>query len=828
MRGASKDQLRSFGTSFGTPFGERKLPGTNQYTLNAKPAYLETQTPGGFFFKDIDRVIASSPAMAKQLRAELNAAGLGGIRVTGSGFAARLFKKLGIPGYNQGVEGVPKPKRDPYLVFDQKATLQMSHMSGVLKEGQNLTREQTRARFLREVDKGVRSGLFRDLGIDPKTVISQFDDQLAKSGGDRFRLLSSLVEPAQGIGNQKTAGAATEIAVKDYLKGLKKLPRGLFGSGILERLPKNHGIPDNELKSYISNIEKGMRSQLKTQYGANLPESELHKMYARSERTALKKVKNEQTRSIIRKSNALARLGLGLAVPAVKGSKSGPTRKYLSSIFGNIQTKTREMINKGTLGQLFGPEFTRKLKGSFLTQDKIQIPRSVKDKIKPLMQSLNTKQSVAYGNALIAAKNLPDSERLRAHQAIEKALVSKKPAPNISALFADKKSGIVLSGSGVPKPQGMQVVGGNASDSRMVAVGRGEAILSKESTNAIKRGGTATVRGIGRMGKFGPIRVPGAADGLPGGQYSDGTERVYKTESGQFRDRATKKRLAEQEAKRLMRQDKQNAARRAKAAQAAETKARRSAGIGNDYKMSQKEWDANSKETQSKLRAQRNQNAKLDKQKAFELKEQQSKHQKELTKQKQELAQKEEKRHARQEKTKGMGGRIAGGVGAAAMIGVIGGSMMGGQIGEIANQLMMPVMMLSMMAPMLTNPIGLAAIAIGGLAVAGFMLHEQFKQNIKKAYELETALGASSSAIEPLAKAAGNVTASEIMDRRRSGAINPLQIEPGKRTFGQTYLESEAGQTLKNAVGDAINKVGRDASISKLVKIGRASCRERV
>jgi TP901 family phage tail tape measure protein len=110
MRGATRSQSQAaqFGR-FGQPFGN--IPtGGNSFTTNPKPPYIETYTPGGFAFKEIDKIIARNPTIAKQLRAELKEAGLGSVRVTGSNFAARLFKKIGIPGYKDGIFSVPGPK----------------------------------------------------------------------------------------------------------------------------------------------------------------------------------------------------------------------------------------------------------------------------------------------------------------------------------------------------------------------------------------------------------------------------------------------------------------------------------------------------------------------------------------------------------------------------------------------------------------------------------------------------------------------------------------------------------------------------------------------
>jgi TP901 family phage tail tape measure protein len=109
MRGATPDQLKYF-ERLGSPFGSNKSPSGNSYWTNPKNPYIETQTPGGFAFKEIQKVIAKDPVIAKQLRAELKSVGLGSVRVSSSDFFSKLFSKMGIPGYNNGIVSVPGPK----------------------------------------------------------------------------------------------------------------------------------------------------------------------------------------------------------------------------------------------------------------------------------------------------------------------------------------------------------------------------------------------------------------------------------------------------------------------------------------------------------------------------------------------------------------------------------------------------------------------------------------------------------------------------------------------------------------------------------------------
>jgi TP901 family phage tail tape measure protein len=109
MRGASQSEMAGF-ERLKSPFGANRYPGENSYWTNPKSPYVETQTPGGFAFREIQKIIAKDPAIAKQLRSELKSVGLGSIRVSSPNFISKLFSKMGIPGYNSGIVSVPGPK----------------------------------------------------------------------------------------------------------------------------------------------------------------------------------------------------------------------------------------------------------------------------------------------------------------------------------------------------------------------------------------------------------------------------------------------------------------------------------------------------------------------------------------------------------------------------------------------------------------------------------------------------------------------------------------------------------------------------------------------
>ena len=183
----------------------------------------------------------------------------------------------------------------------------------------------------------------------------------------------------------------------------------------------------------------------------------------------------------------------------------------------------------------------------------------------------------------------------------------------------------------------------------------------------------------------------------------------------------------------------------------------------------------------------------------------------------------EQKKLMRQQKAQRraqIGGRAFGALGAASMVAGMG-SMMGGPVGDISNKLMGPLMGLSAFAgllPMLMNPIGLVVGGLAALGAGAFFLNKRFNDQVQKSYELSSAMGTTTEAIEGLAKAAGNATASQILDRRRENAFSPFQVASGKTPFGETFLDSDAGKKLVSSFADSLETFGRDGAMSRIVQ----------
>jgi TP901 family phage tail tape measure protein len=715
MRGASQADMLPF-KRLGSPFGANKRPGENSYWTNAKSPYVETQTPGGFAFKEIDRVIARDPAIAKQLKQELKAAGLGAVRVVGSGFVSRLFKNMGVPGFSSGTRAVTGSTDGKYWLdflgkrFDLTGP-RPKYYAEKLPETIEIMRGQGRSD--ESISRRIQSLYERGRPLVPSDVNNQATmggkkHQFTVSGGSQYGVdtLTSNVKKS-GMFNAETRFLEAEAKKLGISKG--QLARFAMVDAA-HFSPKGAGVKDWKDISKIGPDTGGINNYL-NRVGGNLGKN----LLARDDQE-LKKLKIDR--------KELEKLVAGNH-PSTKASAL--TLKSIAQF--DEKTWSKNSRNKQVREGSYQATLTRKL-----------LDLRFKNKL--------YERGLRSYSELISQKVIKDT----------------------------RTQSNLVSGTDKRVPSGVGVKGGSASDTRMAAVSPGETILTKKTNRELMSGRPVSIPGFGRLGRLSGSssnfpRLPGFADGFPEGQTPD----------------------------------------------------RRSSGISQSYGMSSKDWDKATRDEQAKLRAQRKQAEAAEKQRRIAETNARIADEQKVAEEKKKLAVKEEKRALRQSKMRGMGGKVAGGVGALAMVGAIGGSMMGGQIGEIASQLMMPVMMMSMMLPMLSSLAGIPLVialvvaALGGLAAAAFMLDQQFKENVKKAYEFETAMGSGTSAIQPLAEAAGNVTATEIMDRRRSSALDPFEIQPGKTTFGQNFVQSDAGEALKSTVSESFVKLGKDASVSKLV-----------
>jgi TP901 family phage tail tape measure protein len=838
MRGASKKDQGLFNYRFGNPFGTIKT-GERTYSSNLEPPYIETQTPGGFAFREIDKIIARDRATAAALRKELRAAGLGSVRVTGSNFVTRLFKQLGVPGYKDGIFSVPGPKgagdvvpsmlapgeaviparqstkyqdlikgiiaenipgyqqsvpsgipvpltgEDRMVSFPDSMNVNSGHMASGAR---NITLSQAIRLAHREWRKGVRTGTFDRLGIDSKQLWRDYITQIRKirdAGVSSIHQYPNLLETITKQSNVATATiGASGLTAQQHADEIRRLPRGAFGAGILARLPQNHGIPDSELRKYIGNIERSYLSQLQAAEanspGRKLTEAETNKFYDRATRSSVFQIADPKIRRVIKDSNFANALQMTPAIPG-GASSSGRTTKWLDSFGGNLQKKTRDIFygrdKTNFMQRLFGDDFARTRNRGFLDQVGVMVPGSLKDQADAIMKSetLTNDQKARVANQLIDAKNENKATTKRADRFSNYARILRESPEAQLARGLDRASNA--------KSPSKKLV--DASAKNMV---------------------DGTIKGI-EDGKPAATKA-GQAFGTA---FIDGTERVRVTEKGQFYDRNTNKRISAADAKRTMALDRQNERSRERAAARRELRDRRGAGVTQSYGIDQKQYDAMSEEQRKALRHER----KLNKSKARAIVVENAKvrdaEKQRVADAKVAAEQKQQRTAARKERFSAMGGKVAGG---ASMVGM--GAMMYGMTGgpgaDIAMMAAMPLMMATMAGKLAPVLIGLT-----GIAVAAFALKNAFDQAQTSTMKLAESLGTGDSAVEDFAEFAGKASAGEIMDKRRENALQPFAIQMGKSTFGQSFIESEQGQGMAAATRESISKLGRSGTETQLV-----------
>jgi TP901 family phage tail tape measure protein len=154
----------------------------------------------------------------------------------------------------------------------------------------------------------------------------------------------------------------------------------------------------------------------------------------------------------------------------------------------------------------------------------------------------------------------------------------------------------------------------------------------------------------------------------------------------------------------------------------------------------------------------------------------------------------------------GMG--MTGGVMAASGVAMMA-SMIPGQVGEMAQKIMMPLMGMSMIMPMLQNKFTALAAGIGLITAAYIYQRMQFDKAQDSALKLTEAMGSGAEAMKNLSTFAGKVSAGEIMDRRRKESFSPFQIKTGKTTFGESFVASEQGKAMAQNVGETVRTSGK-------------------
>jgi TP901 family phage tail tape measure protein len=778
MRGASAGQLSSF-ERLGMPFGSNLTPGTkNQYTTNPRSPYVETYTPGGFGFAEIEKVIASNPAMAKQIKSELKSAGLGSIRVTGPGFIARLFKKLGVPGYSKGIASVPG---------GSQSGLFQGLMSGTIGAALALT-DQDRAVFRDLNLTGSQQKKYSELlgytysgGRSYRTVptsLAMFD--AAGSADIGRQILAKLAQA--NIGSQDAASIMSDAANESKTQlGAQKTLRAIdsliltanqsgtkLGSGVLKKsFREAMGIQAFSIKKEFAHIGSG--TKISAAEALRLSDQGILKL-SPSQKRALQTVADPNATMLDLKSGfgfdienkeigpdgKLVRLNAQMA----EGQNSDGSIKYAKGADKDalLREFRRSGISKWDRSIIFGggdpaalaPQ--TKMFDDTITKILDDLPQGTKvvdsEASARYLESKGVKAISMERIYDLAKKRLPagtkDLQYIFKRSQTSPAEIRNKDLPGF------KSKGLERKPIGIPmRPLAKQFPGSkenleyakspNTNFFKAFFRRRGFAFNKGVVSVPGPKGAGDIVPAMLSPGeavipaqmskKYAPLINSMIADNVPGyvkGKTAPGGTLPNTAEPVQVE-------LTQKSSRGLAGNLKQGFGDAARRAIAAATGVR-APGTGT----APADLDPTEPATAGK---------------------------------------------------RSMAGRV-GGVGMLAGTAAMMYSMTGGPASDLAGMASLPLMML----PMIANKIGLALVAVGALAAGIIYLTTKLSDATKAGLEAGKSMAMTSEKLNEMSEITGKVTASQIAERQREKQLSGQGAK--KREFGQNFLESQAGKKL--------------------------------
>jgi hypothetical protein len=173
---------------------------------------------------------------------------------------------------------------------------------------------------------------------------------------------------------------------------------------------------------------------------------------------------------------------------------------------------------------------------------------------------------------------------------------------------------------------------------------------------------------------------------------------------------------------------------------------------------------------------------------------------------------KEQKREVRTNRA-GSVGRVAGPVAGIAGIGAMAGFATGNANLGMG---MMAASGLASIAPMLTNPIGIAVAAAATLAGGFFLLNKRMDDATKKQVEYINSVTAGTKQMQQIGELTGKVGASQIAQRQRQTGVRANRFRTGfdseGNEFGTNFLASDIGKQIFKGFNDTIVKDGDKAA----------------
>jgi len=172
-------------------------------------------------------------------------------------------------------------------------------------------------------------------------------------------------------------------------------------------------------------------------------------------------------------------------------------------------------------------------------------------------------------------------------------------------------------------------------------------------------------------------------------------------------------------------------------------------------------------------------------------------------------------RGVRREKVGRYSGKAAGALGTASMV-----AGMAGAPAAVTGALGAGSMVASM-APALAGmgPVGWTITGIAALGASVYLLDKQLKSAAEAQSKYISSISASTEKMKKVGEVTGKVGASEIMSKRRSGAMFDQYTRPRERKgqpFGETFLASEVGKGMQKSLTDNVMKVGSKKAAQQL------------
>ncbi len=173
------------------------------------------------------------------------------------------------------------------------------------------------------------------------------------------------------------------------------------------------------------------------------------------------------------------------------------------------------------------------------------------------------------------------------------------------------------------------------------------------------------------------------------------------------------------------------------------------------------------------------------------------------------------KRGLRREKVGRVSGKAAGALGTASMVAGMAGApaAVTGALGGAS--------MVASMAPALAGmgPVGWTVAGVAAVGASVYLLDKHLKSAAEAQAKYVTSISATTEKMKKVGEITGKVGASEIMAKRRSGAMFDQYTRPRERKgqpFGETFLASEVGKGIQKSLTDNIMKVGSKKAAQQL------------